>query len=304
MAYDIEDANLAPPPAGHNNPPSPIEILKAELADETKTLRERAALLVETAKEFVVDSEDKAERGTAMAAMLRTCANEVEDARKARKAWPWQQCQTIDETFRSIAEPLVGTDPKKPAGLYGSLVNGIDVYRRKREEEAAAQRRALEAAETAAREKAAQAIRDAEAAAERDRIQLERAQATLTAADPAEREKAARAVATLTRTAEVRRVTTETVVAAALTKADTYAAQAATTVAAPIDSGLGAKASSRKDTVFTIDNFGKALAHARKIDPDAIRTVVNAVIQRQINAKVKTFPGVTFTEQSKTVIRS
>jgi hypothetical protein len=305
MAYDTDDTTL---PADHqigaNNPPSPIDILKSELAEETEGHRARAKLLAETAKDFTVDSEEKAERGTAMAAMLRGCANAIEESRKERKQLPWEQCRTIDMTFKEIYFPLVGADPAKPAGLYGALVNGIDVYRRKREEEAAAKRRELEAAETASREKAAQVLRDAEAAAERDRIKLEQAQATLSATDPAEREKAAREVATLTRTADVRRITTETVVGAALAKADTYAAQAATTVAAPLDSGLGAKAFGRKETVFTIDDFGKALAHARKIDPDAIRTAVEEIITRQIKAKVKTFPGVTFTETSKTVVRS
>lgn len=133
---------------GHNRPPT----LEDELIAETAKLAERSYELIICADERaeVVD-DDTAARAVQLAAMMRTCYDDLEKARVDRKEPFLVNGRTVDRHFHGIIEPLAGPEPKKRIqGAIGDLLSRIDQYRRQREAEAAVKGLA-EAVSTAAR---------------------------------------------------------------------------------------------------------------------------------------------------------
>lgn len=319
MDNDIAAEHAADPrfAIGGNLPPSPIEILRAELETETAALRARADELVETANEMKVDDKGGAERATALAKMLRDHATDIDKAREARKRDPLEMCRLIDATFKSIHEPLVGPDPKKPTGLFASLVARIGVFRKAEDDKAAAERQRLEDEARQQRERAAKADADAREAREREqKAKDDAAAAVQRAADlaaSANREAAltaAREAADLTaaaaqagRDATKRETESHLTATAAMTQAETLEARAATTVAAPLDSGYGAKAFGRKVKTVKIKDLTAAIRHCRRIDQAAITAAVQAIYDKQLRAGVTTLPGAEIVEIISTVVR-
>jgi chemotaxis protein histidine kinase CheA len=332
--------NFGLPPShniGGNNPPEPLEILRLELEAETATLLARAKEITAAARKLLgeevgpdgtvtvtaktLDTEDAAGKATALAKMLRDHASDVDAARERRKKKPLEEGRLIDAFFKEIYAPLVGPDPKKPAGFFSRVVAMVNAYRQKKDEEIAAERRRIEAEARAAREKEEAAERARLAAIEAERIKAEenaaailRAQQAAAAAaaanDQEAIERAARDQAAAEakrrrdeRTAQDSRVAAEIAAGAAAATAEKLEAIADNTVATAIDSGYGAKASGRIVPVFEIEDFAAALAHAVIVDKPSIEAALRGVIDRMMKAKVRSFPGVKFSEKTITVVR-
>lgn len=322
---------------GANHPPEPLEILRDELKLETAALVARATEITAAARKLLgeevgpdgtvtvtaktLDTEDAAGKATALAKMLRDHANDVDEARERRKKPFLEGGRIVDAHFKEIYAPLVGPDPKKPAGFFARVVAMVNAYRQKKDEEIAAERRRIEAAARVAREAEEKAERQRLAAIEAERIQKEandaailRAQEAAAAAaaanDPEAIERAARDAAAAEakrrrdeKTATDSRIGAEIAAGAAAATAEKLEAIADNTVATAIDSGYGAKASGRIVPVFEIEDFAAALAHAVIVDKPSIEAALNGVIDRLMKAKVRSFPGVKFSEKTITVVR-
>lgn len=303
---------------GHNFPPEPVLTLAETLAIETVALKARSDELLAVASEIKVTDDDTAGRATALIGMISACVKDVDAAREARKKPFLEGGRTVDAHFGAICLALNGPDAKKRGGKALQIAAAVDDHRRKVEAAAAAERKRLEdeaAAQRRKAEKAAEDLRLAEEAQRRaaaeaaERVRKAEEEARQ-AGDREAMEKAARARAEAEaqrlrdeKAATQRRLDAEIAANAATLKAETLERQADRTIAGPIDSGLGAKASARKVTKFEITDFPEALKHARKIDAAAIRAAVEDVIARQIRAKIRVFPGVRIFDDTTTQFR-
>lgn len=170
----MNDAGLAFPMApgmGHNKPP-----IAELLAEETRPLKARLDELVETAGLMEITDDDSAGRATALVKMIKDHAADIEKARKARKEPNIQEGRAIDGHFGAMVVALIGDNPKQLGGAAGPLATKIDALRRKREAEAAAERARLEEEARQEREKARKAEEARQAAeAEQRRVSEEAA---------------------------------------------------------------------------------------------------------------------------------
>jgi hypothetical protein len=335
---------------GHNAPPSDLEILAQALVDETTELKHRAAELIEVAGEIKVVDDESAGKATALAAMIKTHAGLIETARQARKDPFLRSGQVVDNHFGTLRASLVGTDPKKLGGPCLAVVTQVDEYRRKKEAEAAAERKRLADEAAAAERRAAEEARkrrEAEAEVERQRLRAiedarllreenERRQrddaARIAAAEAAARvsgDLAAAAEASRLRETQRReaaeretreaneraenerkekeaaeeRAASERREREAAEEAERLQRACAQVTAAPITSGYGPKAFSRTIPKYEVTDKTAALKHALKVNPEAIHAAVEEVIKGQMKAKVTTFPGVRFWNDTSTTIR-
>lgn len=235
---------------GDNSAGAPLVEL---LAEETAPLRTRAAELL-----AAVERVETAENATVLAGLMKACLARIEAEREERKRPFLESGRAVDAHYNGIAGMLATTERGKLlGGPLKLLLDKVAAEVRRKEAEAATERRRIE-------EEARQA-REAAAAAERD------------AAD----EKA---------TAD-RRLASEIESRAAADRAAALERQAAEVKAAPLTTELGVKAHARTEWSFEITDEIVALKHAIKVDRTAIRTAVEDVIRRQVRAKVREFPG-------------
>ena len=300
------------PGIGHNLPP-----LQEQLVDETVEIEKRAADLVGSADRAIVTDRTTAEKATLLVGMMRDHLKVINEAREARKRPFLESGRTVDAHFNGIAGRLATFDAKGKVvgGPMGIVADKVDKFRREEEARAEAERRRLaeearierEKAEAAARaqreaeERAASAAREAEERIRRAEEEARRA------GDRAAAEAAARARAEQEKVeADARRRRMEAELEARRS-ADAAAAlerRAEAAVAAPIDSGVGVKASARKTTVVMIDDLGKAARHCLKVAEPEMREVIQKVYDRLARAKVRDLPGATVREDSSTVFRT
>lgn len=299
---------------GGNNPP-----LDQVLAEDSADLVARAKALAESAGRAVVTDDDTAGKATLLAKMIKEHIAAVDAKREETKAPYLQAGRTVDAHFHGIAGTLatytkVGTKEKLTGGPLYTVMEMIDGYRIKKEAAAEAERKRLEAEANAAREAAvlaAQAQREAEErerkAAEESARRIAEAEAAAKAAGDREaqiRLAAERAEADLAEVAaRERKLQAEIEERRQTEEADRLARLAAETHAAPIDSGLGAKASSRKVWTVEITDLTAAIKHARKVDEASVRAAVQTIYDRQVKAGVRDLPGATVRESSQTIIR-
>ena len=253
---------------------SGVAPLAEVLADETATLRSRAEDLVAAAGRATVTDEDTSGRATALAATLADHAKTIEAEREARKKPHLEAGRIIDGHFAALKQPLEAARK--------TVLGMIDAYRRQREAEAVAERRRLEEEarkQRATAEAAERARREAEAAAARAE--------TKAAQEAAERQ----------------RLEAEIAERQAADRAAVLQQQAETTVAKPIESELGVKAHARVVWKHVVDDRAAALKHAVKVDPDTVFAAVEQVIGRQVRAGVRTFPGARIYSETQTVVR-
>lgn len=258
---------------GANNPP-----LADVLVDETAALKKRTDDLVASAGRAEVKDDDTAGRAVALVKMIRDHANAIEAAREERKKPFLDSGRAVDLHFGNLRSPLIGTDPKKLGGIAASVTALIDAFRRKKEEEAAAERLRLEK-EAETLQAAADALKAPQPVDEvlgDDGLPHPMPQPTIESEAEALRLTAA-ASALVRQAQEVR--------------------------AAPIVSSSGAKASGRKNWAATITDLTAALRHCRKVDEASILAAVQVVYDRQVRAGVRDLPGATVKEDSQTVIR-
>lgn len=273
-------AYTAPAGIGHNNPP-----LAEQLVDQTAELRQRAEDLAGSADRCAVTDEDTAGKAALLAKMIAEHRKKIEAERAATKEPYLKAGREVDQHFRALDHLLEG--PAK------TVVGQIDAYRRKMEAEAAAERRRLEEEARKAREEAA--------AAERSRQEEERAR--IAAEEEARRAGDAEAAAKAEAARRQAEVDAEIARRQAAEREAELQRQAATLKAAPIDSGYGVKASSRKVWTSKITDLRKATAHAIKVHPTAVEEAVQKILDRQIKAGVREWPGAEIVEDSTTVIR-
>lgn len=265
------------------------------LAEESAALAARAADLAAAAGRAAVTDEDTAGKATILAKMMRDHLKAIDDAREQSKRPYLEAGRTVDAHYSSIAGTLATFDAKKKpiGGPLCDVLTMIDGYRREQERLAEIERQRLAEEARKAREEAA--------AAERARQEAEReaARQAEEARKAGDREAAARAEAE----AAQQRLAAEIAQREASERAAELDRQASETRAAPIDTGLGVKASSRTTYQGTIVDFDKAIRWAVKLDRPAILAAVQAVVDRQVRAKNHTIPGVEVKPVTSTVIR-
>ena len=300
---------------GANMPP-----LLEQLTEETKLLVQRADDLIGGASRAVVTDRDSAERATLLAGMLRDHIKLIDKAREERKLPFLRDGRIVDAHFGAIESRLATYDPKGKVigGPLHTVVSKVDRYRRDEEAKAASERARLEEAARVERAKAAAALRAQQEAEERERRAAEEAarkvreadEAVRRATDAATREKiqreAAEARAVQQReehAARQREMEAQLEQERSASRAAALERQADHTVAGPIDSGLGVKASARKVVIVTIDDLGKAARHCIKVAEPEMREVVQKIFDRLARAKVRNLPGATVTDDSTTTIR-
>lgn len=282
----------APPRGiGDNSGASLAEVL----AEETAALVERARALADGASRAVVTDEETAGKATVLAKMIKDHIKAIEDARETAKAPHLEAGRTVDAHFAGITSTLVVFDAKKKVtgGPLYSVLGLIDSYRAEQERIAAAERKRLEEEAQKAREEAAAAERARQAAEQEAARQAEEARKA------GDREAAARAEAA----AAQQKLAGEIAQREAAKRAAELDRKAAETRAAPIDTGLGVKASGRTTYQGQIVDFDKAIRWAIKLDRPAILAAVQAVVDRQVRAKNHTIPGVEVKPVTSTVIR-
>lgn len=303
------------PPRTHNEPP-----LAELLPEETAELQARARQLVDSAGRAVVTDEEGAVKATLLAGMIKDHLSAIDEARETRKRPFLEAGRTVDAHFNGIAGQLASFDPKRRVigGPLHTVLGLVDSYRRQKEAEAAAERRRLEEEarkQRAAAEAAAAAQREAEdrerrAREEADRRVREAEAAARSAVNAAEKEKAQRQAAEAEaarqgeeRAAQQRQLDAEIERRAREEEAARLERQAAETVAAPINTGFGVKATRRTVWRVEIDDLKLALRHCLKVDEAALRACVQQVFDRQVKAGVRVLPGARVLEDSATTIR-
>lgn len=310
------------PPRTHNAPPEPIasvETLQERLTIIAAKLKVRATELQDTAGKMVVTDADSAGRATALAKMIKAFVKDTDETREVEKKRPLDECRLIDDTFRSLWSPLVGTDVKKvaPGTPLAKLLAAIDDELDRQAAAAQAEKKRLDDIAAEQRRIADQAERDRQAAidkAAQEKAESEKRIAEAAKAaegdDPAAQEEALRVKAD--EEAKQRRLDTETqrvVVAAdvsqgaAEAKIDTAERQI-TRASAPVAvEAYGATARRGSEWKAEIVDINKALRHCFKLDRAAIVAAVEGVIGRQMRAGVRTIEGVEYKQVPKTSIR-
>ena len=296
---------------GANSPP-----LAEQLAEETKPLELRATDLIGGAARAVVTDRDSAERATLLVGMLRDHVKLIDKTREERKLPFLRDGRIVDAHFNAIEGRLVTYDPKGKVigGPLHNVLSMVDKFRRDEEAKAAAERARLEEAARVERQKAEAAARAQREAEEREaQAAREAAEKVRRAEEEARRagDRAAQAAAARARAeqaqaeaeASQRRMAAELEQRRSAEAAAVFERQAVNTVAGPIDSGLGVKASGRKVPVVTIDDLGKAARHAIKVAEPEMREVVQKIFDRLARAKVRDLPGATVREETSTMIR-
>lgn len=265
------------------------------LAEESAALASRAADLAAAVGRAAVTDEESAGKATILAKMIRDHLKAVDEAREAAKRPYLEAGRTVDAHYNGIVGTLAILDAKKkPIGgpLY-DVLGMIDGYRREQERRAEIERQRLAEEARKAREEAAaaeQARQDAERAAAEHAEEARRA---------GDREAATRAEAE----AAQQRLAAEIAQREASERAAELDRQREATRAAPIDTGLGVKASGRTTYQGTVVDFDKAIRWAVRLDRPAILAAVQAVVDRQVRAKNHAIPGVEVKPVTSTVIR-
>jgi hypothetical protein len=304
------------PGIGHNS--APLEQL---LPEETAELALTAKLLVENASQARVANEETAQKATVLAGKMKDHLATIDKARDERMRPFLTATRTVNAHFNAIAGTLATVDGKGKiiGGPLFTVVGMVDEYRRKKEAEAAAERRRLEEEARRQREAAEAAERAQREAEERERLAAEAAvkrireaeEAARNATNLAEREKARREAAEAEATrqreehaARQRQMEAELEQRRRTEEADRLQRQAAATTASPITTAYGIKASRRTVWKVTITDMTAAIRHARKVNEAAVLTCVQTIFDAQVRAGVRSLPGAEITEDSSTAIRT
>ena len=301
-------------PRNHNQPP-----LEELLGEETTALQRRAYELIDHAGRAVVTDDETAGKAAVIVKMMIDHGKKIDGAREERKRPFLEGGRTVDQHFHAIAEPLVGSDPKKKLGGAAAKVAAmVDAFRREQErkadeerrrlaEEARKQRLAAEAAERARQEAEERERRAAEESARRIR-EAEEAAARANSKAAAEKAARERAAAEAERKAQEaaareRQLQAEIERRRAQDAAAALARQAAEVKVAPIDSGVGVKASGRKTYAAVITDLTVAIRHCRKVDEASVKEAVQKIYDKQVRAGVRDLPGANVIEDSATTFR-
>lgn len=130
-----DDAALAPPPAGHNQPPTDAELL----AERQQRLANRQKELLgafERAPETIAD-DDLAGKVGDLVGMIRVCSSAIDDAHRAEKEPYLQGGRMVDAWKNRLVAPLGAAKVKLEQRLTAYLTAKAERERKAREAEAA-----------------------------------------------------------------------------------------------------------------------------------------------------------------------
>lgn len=296
------------PPRTHNNPPSPIEILRAELAETNADIVARGKALAEMADRLPNACED-AETAAKLTEAIKSataCVKSLEDARKVAKQPHIDAGKAVDAFFANHTLPVEAVKNRMGALLTAYQRRQEEIERKRLEAIAAEERRIAREAEAAAREaeriareaREAEARRAAEARAIIERQQGEarrKAEAEEAARQEAERARLAAEQAEAERAREAARAAR---VEAAEAKDAANAKPAELTRAV---SDLGAVASLRKTWTFEVENAAAVPREYLAVDNAKIKAAMKAATKGG-DCKLK-IPGVRIYAETNTVVR-
>ena len=255
-AWPEQRSQAAPPPAGHNRPPLdeliPQEFREALLAEKPEFLKKLDAL-VDAAERAKAEDDETLGRCGDLVKSYRAIIAHVEATHKAVKAPYLEGGRLVDAERKAMLAPVEAAKAK---------VEAIgNAYVAKREAEAKAERARIEAEQRAAAEAAARA--------ERERIEAEQAAARAAADAESEEEREAAASAA----AEAARCAEEAQRAAAL-------APAAPAERTLIHSDAGATVGGKQEWLSAVDDHAKAF---KMVKNDAkVREAIEAAVQRLV----------------------
>ncbi len=263
---DSPGQSASPPPAGHNKPPLeeliPQEFREALLAEQPD-FETKVKALVEAADRAVAHDDETLGRCGDLVKAYRKAKASIEAAHKEVKQPYLDGGRLVDSERKARLEPI-----EKAWAKVEAIGNA---YVAKREAEAKAERARIEAEQRAAAEAAARA--------ERERIEAEQAaaRAAADAESEEEREAAASAAAEAARRAE------EAQRAAAL-------APAAPAERTLIHSDAGATVGGKQEWLCEVEDYTKAMRHVRS-DPK-VKEAIDAAIKRLVRAGQRELTGV------------
>lgn len=290
---------------GGNQPPDPIEELRAKLAETHLPLAERQAdiLAMEGRLPASCDDEDTAKKLADGVKVCMTFTKNSEAARVAAKEPFLASERAVDAWFKNLAQPV--------DRLKGKIASLLTAYQRRIEAEERARREAEAARLRAEAAEADRQRREAQAAArkaEQDRLAAERA--AREAKDAAEREVAeARAAAAR---AEAEKLAADQ--AARDAKAEAVAAREEADRAAqhakekPAEltrqrSDLGSVASLKRTWDFEIVDADAVPRMFMRVDDAAIRAYIRSSTDRKTGECRAKIDGVRVFEKHDTVVR-
>lgn len=304
----LERENILPP-LGHNNPPSPIEVIHANLTEAHAPLIERAKALAGMSERLpnACDDTETAAKLTEAVKSATACANALEAARKVEKQPHLDAGKAVDSFFANQTLPVDGVKQKMGALLTAYQKKLEAIERQRREAEAAEQRRIAREAEAAAREAAriAREAREAEEARQREAAEAaaklegearRRAEAEEAARREAERQRLEAEKAEADRAREAARAERE----AAREAQDAANAKPAEMTQARSD--LGAVASLRTVWTFMVEKPQDVPREYLAVNEQAIRAAIKKATDKDGRCKLK-IPGVRIFAESTTVVR-
>lgn len=304
----LERENILPP-LGHNQPPSPIELIRAELTEGHGALVERCALITGMAERLPTscDDDDTANRLTEAVKTCTAFTKAAEAARKVAKQPHLDAAGAVDAFFVKMTRAVDGMKATMSDMLTAYQKRLAELERQRREAIAAEERRIAREAEAAARE-AARVAREAREAEERRaaeaRAAIERQQGE--ARRKAEAEEAARQEAERARLAAEQAEADRAREAARAAKAEAAEAKEAANAKAAdmtrVQSDIGAVASLRTTWTFEVMQPADVPREFLVIDQTAIRAAIKKATDKAGNCKLK-IPGVRIFTIETTVVR-
>lgn len=305
----LERENILPPRT-HNNPPDPIEILRAELVETHVPLRERGDALTAMGDRLpeACDDDDTAAK---LADAIKSCTaftKNADAARVAAKEPHLAAGRAVDGFFKALSDPVDKVKARMGALLTAYQRKKADEERRRLEAVAAEERRIQREAEAAARE-AARVAREAREAEERRAREAAEAAAKLEgeARRKAEAEEAARREeerARLKAMEDARAAEARDAARAAKAEAD-KAREEAQAKAADLSrsrTDLGSVASLRTTWAFEIVAADEVPRQYLAVSEPAIKAAIKAATTKDGKCPLK-IAGVRIYQQQETVVR-
>lgn len=299
------------PPRTHNNPPSPIEIIRTELAETHADIVARGKILAEMGERLPNACED-AETAAKLTEAIKSCTafagntGTCEAARKLAKQPHLDAGKVVDTFFANLSLPVDAVKNRMTALLTAYQRKLEEIERKRREEEAAEQRRIQREAEAAAREAERVAREAAQAEARRQaeaRAIIERQQGE--ARRKAEAEEAARREAESARLAAEQAEAERAREAARAERERAEAAkEAANAPAAELTrarSDLGAVGSLRTTWHYEVTDEAAVPREYLSVDHAKVKAAMKAATKGR-DCKLK-IPGIRVYSDSNTVVR-
>lgn len=142
--------DTAPAPIGHNNPLETPDDLRNRLRAENSDLLERQKELLQALERIpaTIDDDQTAQKLTQQISIIKACVKKSEDRRKVAKNPYLERSRTVDQTFKSISDPLNAAAKDLTGRLNNYQRRKLEIERRSRAE---AERKAREEAEAAAK---------------------------------------------------------------------------------------------------------------------------------------------------------